>query len=52
MKLSIASAHISYKYDSKGNKLQETRVSLRPKRRHETSCQSKGLSIKGNAGFD
>jgi RHS repeat-associated protein len=37
MKLSIASAHVSYKYDSKGNKLQETRVSLRPKRRHETS---------------
>ncbi len=37
MKLSIASARITYKYDSKGNKLQETRVSLRPKRRHETS---------------
>ena len=37
MRLSIASARISYIYDSRGNKLQETRISMRPKSRHETS---------------
>ena len=37
MRLSTASASIRYQYDSKGNKLQETRISRRPKMRHETS---------------
>ena len=37
MRLSTASASIRYQYDSEGNKLQETRISRRPKMRHETS---------------
>ncbi|MBO5549654.1 MAG: hypothetical protein J5954_08565 [Prevotella sp.] len=37
MRPSTASASIRYQYDSKGNKLQETRISRRPKMRHETS---------------